>query len=62
MLRHAQAFTLHVYTRLAVVVIEPGHGQSDVINKGMKRADGDVLGWRNWMTHCRLCLNAAVRR
>jgi glycosyltransferase involved in cell wall biosynthesis len=33
--------------RLDFVVIEPDHGQSDAINKGLRRADGHILGWLN---------------
>jgi len=31
--------------RLDFAVIEPDGGQAEAINKGLKRADGDIVGW-----------------
>jgi len=31
--------------RLDFAVIEPDHGQTDAINKGLARADGEIVGW-----------------
>lgn len=33
--------------RLAVLIQEPDHGQSEAINKGFRRASGQIFGWIN---------------
>lgn len=32
-------------TRLSYVIIEPDRGQAEAINKGLRRADGEIVGW-----------------
>ena len=41
--------TLEIVSRYGAVrfISEPDHGQSDAINKGFLRADGDLVGWLN---------------
>ena len=31
--------------RLSFAIIEPDRGQTDALNKGLRRADGDIVGW-----------------
>jgi glycosyltransferase involved in cell wall biosynthesis len=33
--------------QLDYAILEPDHGQSDAINKGLRRADGEIVGWLN---------------
>lgn len=37
----------HRYQGKLILVSEPDHGQSDAINKGWRRAKGDILAWLN---------------